>query len=121
MIAGPSQLALGLQFHSRTLTVEILDEYREKVLDMLNTTWHTGRRQFTALEAARLIGMLARLAKGAPWVWHMLCQLYTSMAWALKRIREFYEDSPKSFKAVVADIEAKNFFSSSRVSQEKVI
>ena len=33
LIAGPSQLALGLQFHSRTLTVEIPAEYRAKVLD----------------------------------------------------------------------------------------
>ena len=39
------------------------------------------------------------MAKGAPWVWHMLCQLYTSMAWALKQIHEFYEDSLESFKA----------------------
>ena len=71
------------------MTVKILAEYRAKVLDHLNKSWHVGQRQFTAPEAARLIGMLARLAKGAPLVWHMQCQLYTSMAWALKQIREF--------------------------------
>ena len=72
LIAGLSQLVLGLQLHSRTLTVKILAEYRAKVLDHLNKTWHVGRCQLTAPEAARLIGLLARLAKGAPWLWHML-------------------------------------------------
>ena len=52
---------------------------------------------------------------------HILCQLYTSMAWALKQIREFYDESPDSFKAVVTNLEAKNFCSASRVPHEKVI
>jgi hypothetical protein len=53
------------------------------VLNLINTSWHSHRRCFTAGEAQKLTGKLGHLAEGAHWVFHLLIHLYASIAYDL--------------------------------------
>ena len=58
-------VVLGIEVNTRTLSVAITAEYRRGVLDLIEKTWHKGRQQFKINELQKLLGKLARLAKGA--------------------------------------------------------
>ena len=53
------------------------------------------------------LGKLARLGKGAPWVFKLMSHLYTSLAFALKNNTELLEKSSSGFRALVHQIESK--------------
>jgi hypothetical protein len=55
-------------------------------------------------EAQKLTGKLARLAKGANWVFHLLSHLYLSIAYALSKNKRLLTESSKEFHNVVCAI-----------------
>jgi hypothetical protein len=52
-------------------------------------------------EAQKLTGKLARLAKGANWVFHLLSHLYLPIAYALSKNKRLLTESSKEFHDIV--------------------
>jgi hypothetical protein len=71
---------LGLIIDTNRLTVAIPAKPLQEIIDQLNFTWHPNQHRFKVSEAQKLTGKLARLAKIANWVFHLLslciCQLH---------------------------------------------
>jgi hypothetical protein len=76
LVIGPKQTLLGLIIDTNRLTVAIPVKYLQEVLVLCNSTWHPKQHCFKVSEAQKLTGKLARLAKGANWVFHLLLKKY---------------------------------------------
>ena len=101
MVPGPIQTMLGLVLDTNKLTVPIPGPYVCELHNLINTTWHNNLQSFTVQEAQQLVGKLGHLAKGAPWVFHLLTHLYASIAHALaENKRLLLELSRESCKIV---------------------
>ena len=74
---------IGLVIDTNKLTVEIPPHYVAEVREILDTTWHVGCKSFTVNKAQKHTGKLGHLAKGAPWLHHLMTQMYASIAKAL--------------------------------------
>jgi hypothetical protein len=72
-------------------------KYLNKVLDLLNLTWHPNQHCFKVSEAQKLTGKLARLVKGENWVFHLLSYLYPPIAYALSKNRRLLIESSYKF------------------------
>jgi hypothetical protein len=57
----------------------------------------------------KLIGKLAHLGEGAPWIFKLMSHLYTSLAFALKTNTELLQESSSGFRELVNQITTKNF------------
>jgi hypothetical protein len=57
----------------------------------------------------KLVGMLACLGEGAPWVFKLISHLYSLLAYALKSNTELLEKSSSGFRDIVNQITTKNF------------
>jgi hypothetical protein len=88
---------LGLIINTNRLAVAIPAKYLQEVLDLLNSTWHPNQHCFKVSEAQKLIGKLARLAKGANWVFHLLSHLYLSISYALSKNKRLLTESSAEF------------------------
>ncbi len=97
LVIGPKQTMLGLIINSNRLTIAIPAEYLQEVLDLLNSTSHSNQCCFKVSEAQKLSGKLARLAKGANWVFHLLSLLYLSVAYALSESKRLLTESSADF------------------------
>jgi hypothetical protein len=104
LIVGPVQTMLGLVINAYKLTVGIPDTYVRKVLLLLNSTWHPGRKQFTIMEAQKLTGKLGHLAQGPTWIFHLLSHLYASIAHALSENKRLLFESSKEFQNIVLSL-----------------
>jgi hypothetical protein len=71
LIVGPKQIILGLIVDTNKMTAGITDEYIQKIRDLLNL-WDPDRRLFKVNNMKKLIGKLAQLGEGAPWVFNVL-------------------------------------------------
>jgi hypothetical protein len=60
-------------------------------------------------EAQKLTGKLARLSKGANWVFHLLSHLYLSIAYALSKNKQLLTESSKVFCNIVLAIRTNAF------------
>ena len=98
MVVSHRAVLLGLQFDSRQLTIGITDEYRHKVLNLLNDEWPQDVKYFTLHSLVRLAGKLARLGEGAPWVYHLMPQIFSSIAYTLRRNHAFLLRESTSFQ-----------------------
>ena len=67
------------------------------------------RQHFRVSEINKLIGKLARLAKGARWMYHLLTHLYSSVARALARNKAFLLEQDDNLKELVATDYGKKF------------
>jgi hypothetical protein len=102
LVVGPRQVVLGLTVDTRTMTVAITSEYLKEVAQIIKSTWHVHRRRFHASEAQQLVGKLARMAEAAPWVFHLLSHLYSSIAHALSGNKQLLEESSHEFRAAIS-------------------
>jgi hypothetical protein len=109
LVIGPKQTMLGLIIDTNRLTVAIPPKYLQEVLELLNSTWHPKRRCFKVLEAQKLTGKLACLAKGANWVFHLLSRLYLSIAYALSENKRLLTESSAEFQDIVLAIQTNAF------------
>jgi len=95
---------IGLLWNMRSLTVAITNDYRQKVLDLMDAPWHAAKRSFTALELERLVGKIARLGEAANWVFYLLPHLYASIAHALSANKEHLVHFSPSFRQLLRAI-----------------
>jgi hypothetical protein len=108
-VVRPRNVVLGIDVNTRRLSVAITADYRRGVLDLINSTWHVGRHQFKINEIEKLLGKLARLAKGARWIHHLMSHMYTSVTYALSESKNFLARSSREFKELVHEIKARRF------------
>ncbi len=64
---------------------------------------------FKVSEPQKLTGKLARLAKGANWVFHLLSHLYSSIAYALSKNKRLLTKSSAEFQNIVLAIQTNAF------------
>ncbi len=83
LVIGPVQTMLGLVIDTYQLTVTIPSNYVNKVLLLLNNTWHCGRKRFTVSKAQKLTEKLGHLVQSTTWIFHLLSHLYASIVYAL--------------------------------------
>ena len=108
LIVGPRQIVLGLVIDTNTMTVGISEDYIRKVRDLLSN-WDPNKRFFKVNDMQKLVGKLARLGEGAPWIFKLMSHLYTSLAFALKSNTELLEKSSSGFRDLVKQITTKTF------------
>jgi hypothetical protein len=65
LVIGPKLTMLGLIINTNRLTVAIPPKYLQKVLELLDSTWHPNQCRFKVSEAQKLTGKLTHLAEGA--------------------------------------------------------
>jgi hypothetical protein len=104
LIVGPWQIFLGLQYDTIRLTKGTTVEYRTGVISLLDSAWPSSRTHFTAREAQELVGKIARLAKGARWVYHILSHMYDQIALALSSNKKLLYSSSQQFRALTSMI-----------------
>jgi hypothetical protein len=90
------------------MTVGITDEYIDRVRELLQL-WNSDRRFFKVNNMQKLVGKLAQLGEGAPWVFKLMSHLYTSLAFALKSNTKLMEKSSSGFRDLVKQITTKTF------------
>jgi hypothetical protein len=108
LIVGPKQIVLGLVVDMSKMTVGITDEYLDQVR-LLLSQWDRNRRFFKVHNMQKLVGKLARLGEGAPWIFKLMSHLYTSLAFSLKNNVELLKKSSSGFRSLVKQIKTKNF------------
>jgi hypothetical protein len=109
MIVGPVQIVLGLSVDTNKMTVGITKEYREQVRVTFETNWTLKRKFFRACDMQKLIGKIARLGEGAPWIFKLISHIYTSLAFALQNNKALLEASSDKFKLLILQIRSKQY------------
>ena len=90
------------------MTVGITNEYIEQVRELLND-WDHNKRFFKANQMQKLVGKLARLGEGAPWIYKLMSHLYSSLAFALKNNTKLLTQSSSKFRNLLEQISTKTF------------
>lgn len=114
---SPYQTLLGLYYDTVNLTKGTTSEYRAELLVYLDEHWPVTRTTFTAHDMQVLVGKLARLAKGARWVFHILSHSYDQIALALASNYRMLHRHSTQFKTLISCIK-KNQMGRTKVSQE---
>jgi hypothetical protein len=92
LVVAEQQLALGLVFNTRILSVAMTKKYLAETLSILETVWlFDGKQQFKAMEALKIAGKLQRLGEVALWEKYMLSQFYSSITFALAQNKIFLQ------------------------------
>ena len=100
---------IGLVIDTNKLTVAILPHYVAEVQELLGTTWHVGCKSFTVNEAQNFIGKLGHSAEGAPWLHHLMTQMYVTIAKALASNKAILLDSSHEFKNIIQSLSTGSF------------
>jgi hypothetical protein len=108
LVVGPRQIVLGLVIDTNKMTVGMTDKYIQQCHELLNL-WDQDHRFFKVGDMQKLVGKLARLGEGAPWVYKLMSHLYTSLAFALKSNTELLDKSSSGFRDYVKQITTKTF------------
>ena len=109
LVIGSVQTVLGLTVNTNKLTVGITPEYRKQVRDILTSAWSSSRRIFKVADMQKLIGKMARLGEGAPWIYKIMSHIYTSLAFALKQNKLLLLECSPKFRDIITRIERKQF------------
>ena len=81
-------------------------EYAAEVHLLLDSTWHVNWKSFTVNEAQMITGKLGHLAEGAPWVHHLLTQMYADIARALSGNKALLLESSQEFRDIVQSLKS---------------
>ena len=83
LVVGEKQLALGLILNTREMTVSITHEYLCSTLHLIKTNWSKCKKRFSALEASKMAGKLARLTESdlGPATCFHNCTLLLHLLW----------------------------------------
>jgi hypothetical protein len=92
---------LGLVIDTYQLIVGIPSNYMNKVLLLLDNTWHCGQKQFMVSEVQKLTGKLGHLAQGATWIFYLLSHLYASILYALSKNKQLLFKSLREFRDII--------------------
>jgi len=77
LIVGPRQIVLGLLVDTDKMTVSLTDEYIQQARNLLDL-WDPDRRTFKVGDMQKLVGKLAHLGEGAPWIYKLMSHVYFS-------------------------------------------
>ena len=91
------------------IIVGITNAYLQQVSELLNN-WDSEKCMFKVRKMQKLVGKLARLGKGAPWIFKLMSHFYTSLAYALKNNKMLLKRCSKEFRELINQIERKHFF-----------
>jgi hypothetical protein len=80
LVIGPVQTVLGLTIDTNRMIVGITPEYCHQILDVLTNTWPDTRRIFNVGEIQKIVGKIAHLGEGTPWIFKIMSHVYTSLA-----------------------------------------
>ena len=105
MVVGPTQIVLGLFVDTNKMTIGITKEYQDQVRAMLKENWTSKRRFFRASDMQKLIGKIARLGEGAPWIFKLMSHIYTSLAFALQSNKDLLETCLDRFRDLLLQIQ----------------
>ena len=83
LVIGTAQTVLGLTVDTNLMTEGITLQYCQQVLDLLTDRWPDTRQIFKVKDIYKLVGKIAHLGKGAPWIYKILSHVYTSLAYAI--------------------------------------
>ena len=114
---SPYQTVLGLYYDTVNLTKGTTLEYRIQLLAYLDEHWPITRTSFTAHDMQILVGKIARLAKGARWVFHILSHSYDQIALALASNYQMLNRHSSQFKTLISCIK-KGQMGKSKLSQD---
>jgi len=109
LVVSTVQTILGLTVNTNKLTVGITPESRNQVRDLLLKSWPISQRIFKVADIQKLVGKMARLGRGAPWIYKIMSHIYTSFAFALKQNKELLLACSPKFSEIVGYIERKQF------------
>ncbi len=109
LVVGLVQTVLGLTVDTNRLTVGITQEYQNQVKDLLDKKWPISRQIFKVAVIQKLVGKMAHLGKGAPWIFKLMPHIYTSLAFALKQNKALFLACSPKFQELVDKIERKQF------------
>ncbi len=115
LIVGPKQIIVGLIVDTNKMTVGITDKYIQQIWDLLNL-WDPNCRLFKVNDMQKLIGKLAQLGEGAPWVLKLMSHLYTSLAYALKYNTKLLKKGSSVFRELCDQILTKIFLASNQIT-----
>lgn len=102
MVVASSQVMLGLRIDTRRMTLGITPEYQIECFQII-LQWKD-KTQFTVPEMQILIGKLARLGAGAPWVYKLMSHLYHSLAFAIGTNETLLAATSDEFRALHENI-----------------
>ncbi len=88
------------QIDTTKMTVGIMPEYLQQVRDLLSN-WDSKERFFKVGDMQKLVRKLARLGKGAPWIFKLMSHLYTSLAYTLKNNKKLLENCSLEFRNLI--------------------
>ena len=78
--------------------------YLASVFGILNNEWSPGTVYFALKSIVTLTGKLARLGEAAAWVYHLMPQIYVSIALALCANKTFLLDENAQFWSLINKI-----------------
>ncbi len=90
------------------MTVRIPSKYIQQVCNLLNA-WNLDQWLFKVSNMQKLVGKLAHLGKGAPWIYNLMSHLYTFLAFAPKSNTNLLKKSSSGFRELVKQIARKHF------------
>jgi hypothetical protein len=117
LIVHLMQIILGLIVDTNKMRVGINDEYIQQIHDLLNF-WDPNCRLFKVNDMQKLIGKLAQVGEGAPWVFYLMFMscLYTSFVYALKNNTKLLEKCSSGFRELRDQISTKIFLASNHIT-----
>jgi hypothetical protein len=107
LVVGSVQTVLGLTVDTNRLTVGITTEYRKQVRDLIALKWPISRRMFKVANIQKLVGKMAHLSEGAPWIFKIMSHIYSSLAFALKQNKALLLACSPKFCDIVDEIQKK--------------
>ena len=114
LVIGTIQTILGLTVDTNLMTVGITPQYRQQVFNLITEKWPDTRRIFKVKDIQMLVGKVARLGEGAPWIYKIMSHVYTSLAYALKQNELLLKECSPKFRDIVSRIERKQFSGNQR-------
>jgi hypothetical protein len=105
---GPSQIILSLVINTNKISVGITNEYLQQVRELLSK-WYPDQQLFKVQDMQKLIGKLACLGEGVPWIFKLMLHLYMSLAFALKTNAKLLTQGSSSFRELIQQIKSKIF------------
>ena len=101
------QKLIGLIFDTRRMTVGTPDEFRQEVLDLINSDW-TNRHRFDVSSMETLIGKIGRIGQAFRPIYHLMPHMYSSVAYALRENTSFLMTTSRKFRGLMKTTKARN-------------
>lgn len=99
-----AMVLLGFLFNTRTMTVGIPPAFRADLLQLLRSKWHAGRVMFTVRELEELVGKLGRVGQVFRPIYHLMPQMYASVAFALRQNSARLCTTSKQFRDMMQEV-----------------